>query len=265
MSGIAAALRRSCQSAASQGLMEAYVVGPCVSSGSSRWFSNCAMHSRKPDISAVHRTKGGDHYYAVNAMSKISRLPLSSHMGTNWLITSKSRYTALPGFLGVSSTSRACRAYSSDIGIKPEAAQSAVSNVPSTESSNVGSASGDGSSWIEILDNARKATVDATTDAGRKVKELTDAVTPHVQQFFDANPNLENVVVPLGGTLFGTMMAWWVMPIILRRIHKYASQNPIATLLGNSTKSDVSYQTSLWCALEDPAKYLITFMAFSEM
>jgi mechanosensitive ion channel protein 1/2/3 len=61
------------------------------------------------------------------------------------------------------------------------------------------------------------------------------------------------------------MMAWWVMPIILRRIHKYASQNPIATLLGNSTKSDVSYETSLWCALEDPAKYLITFMAFSEM
>jgi small-conductance mechanosensitive channel len=220
------------------------------------------MHSRKPDISAVHRTKGGDHYYAVNAMSKISRLPLSSHMGTNWLITSKSRYTALPGFLGVSSASRT---YSSDTGIKPEAAQSAVSNVPSTESSNVGSASGDGSSWIEILDNARKSTVDATTDAGRKVKELTDAVTPHVQQFFYANPNLENVVVPLGGTLFGTMMAWWVMPIILRRIHKYASQNPIATLLGNSTKSDVSYQTSLWCALEDPAKYLITFMAFSEM
>jgi mechanosensitive ion channel protein 1/2/3 len=261
MSGIAAALRRSCQSAASQSLMETYV-GPCVSSGSSRWFSNCATHSRKPDISSVHQTKGGDHYYAVNAIANISRMPLSSHMGTNWLITSKSRYTALPGFLGVSSASRT---YSSDTGIKPEAAQSAVSNVPSTESSKVASASGDGNSWIEILDNARKSTVDATTDAGRKVKELTDAVTPHVQQFFDANPNLENVVVPLGGTLFGTMMAWWVMPIILRRIHKYASQNPIATLLGNSTKSDVSYETSLWCALEDPAKYLITFMAFSEM
>uniref|UniRef100_A0A0A9DVC6 Uncharacterized protein n=1 Tax=Arundo donax TaxID=35708 RepID=A0A0A9DVC6_ARUDO len=61
------------------------------------------------------------------------------------------------------------------------------------------------------------------------------------------------------------MMAWLVMPIILRRLHKYASQSPIAALLGNSTKNDVSYQTSLWCALEDPAKYLITFMAFSEM
>ncbi|KAK3143914.1 hypothetical protein QOZ80_4AG0306570 [Eleusine coracana subsp. coracana] len=259
MSGIAAALRRSCQSAASQGLMEAYV-GPCVSSGSSKWFSSCAKHSRKSDISAVRR--GGGRYSAVNAMSKISRVPLSSHTGTSWLITSRSRYIALPGFLGVSSMSRA---YSSDTGIKPEAAPSAVSNVPSTESSKVGSAGGDGSSWIEILDNGRKSTIDATTDAGKKLMELTDAITPHVQQLFDANPSIEKVFVPLGGTLFGTMMAWWVMPIILRRLHKYASQNPITTLLGSSTKSDVSYQTSLWSALEDPAKYLITFMAFSEM
>lgn len=244
--------------------MEAYV-DPCISSGSSKWFSSCAKHSRKPDISAVYQTKGGDRYSAVNAMSKISRVPLSplsSCTGTNRLITSKSRHRSLPGFLGVSSTGRA---YSSDTGIKPEAAQSAVSNVPSTESSKVGSAGDDGSSWIEMLDNACKSTVDATTDAGKKLKELTDAIAPHVQQLFDANPNLEKVVVPLGGTLFGTMMAWWVMPIILRRFHKYASQNPITTLLGNSTKKDVSYETSLWCALEDPAKYLITFMAFSEM
>ncbi|TVU16063.1 hypothetical protein EJB05_39611, partial [Eragrostis curvula] len=261
MSGIAAALRRSCQSAASQGLMEAYV-GPCVSSGSSRWLSSCAKHSRKAGISAVYQIKGVDHYSTVHDVSKIKRTPLSSRMDTNWLITSKSRYSALPGFLGVSGTSRA---YSSDTGTKVEAAQSAVSNVPSTESSNNGSAGGDGSSWIEILDNARKSTIDATTDAGKKVKELTDAITPHVQQLFDANPNLEKIVVPLGGTLFGTMMAWWVMPIILRRLHKYASQSPIAALWGNSTTNDLSYQTSLWCALEDPAKYLITFMAFSEM
>ncbi|GJN26659.1 hypothetical protein PR202_gb14608 [Eleusine coracana subsp. coracana] len=173
--------------AASQCLMEAYV-GPCVSSGSSKWFSTCAKHSRKSDISAVHQTKGGGRYSAVNAMSKTCRMPLSSHTATSWLITSRSRYSALPGFLGVSSMSRA---YSSDTGIKPEAAQSAVSNVPSTESSKVGSAGGDGSSWIEILDNARKSTIDATTDAGKKLMELTDAITPHVQQLFDANPSLE--------------------------------------------------------------------------
>jgi hypothetical protein len=118
---------------------------------------------------------------------------------------------------------------------------------------------------MDLLENARNSTIDATTDAGKKVKEMTDAVTPHVQQFFEAHPDLEKVVVPLGGTLFGTVMAWFVMPVILKRLHQYGSQNPISALLGNSTKTDASYPTSLWSALEDPAKYFITFMAFSEM
>ncbi|XP_062226534.1 mechanosensitive ion channel protein 1, mitochondrial-like isoform X2 [Phragmites australis] len=234
--------------------METYV-GPCVSSGALAWFSSCAKDSRKPDISVAYQIKAVDWYSAVNDVSKFSRMPLSCHVDSNWLITSKSRYSALPGFAGVSNIRRA---YSSDTGVKPEALQSTVSNDPSVES-------GDRSSWIEILDNARKSTMDATTDAGKKAKELTDAITPHVQQLLDSNPNLEKVVVPLGGTLFGTMMAWFVMPIILRRLHKYASQSPISALLGNSAKNDVPYQTSLWSALEDPAKYLITFMAFSEM
>lgn len=261
MSGITAIWRRSCPLAASQILMETYF-GPSVSSGVLRWFSSGAKHSRKPDLSVANHIRVVDLHSAVNYVSMIRRLPLSCRMDTNWLITSKSRHGALPGFLGVSSF---YRGYSSDTGIKPEASQSGVSNLPSTESSEVGTAGAGGGSWIEILDNARKSTIDATTDAGKKVKELTDAVAPHVQQLFDTYPNLEKVVVPLGGTICGTMMAWLVMPIILRRLHKYASQSPISALLGNSTKNDVLYQTSLWCALEDPAKYLITFMAFSEM
>ncbi|KAF8751969.1 hypothetical protein HU200_012005 [Digitaria exilis] len=125
-------------------------------------------------------------------------------MDTNWLSASKSRHGSLPGFLGISSFHRG---YSSDTGMKPDASQSTVSSVPSTESSEVGTAGG-GGSWMEILENARKSTVDATTDAGKKVKELTDAVTPHVQQLFDTYPNLEKVVVPLGGTLCGVATAF---------------------------------------------------------
>jgi len=261
MSGIAAIWRRSCQSSASQSVMETFV-GPSVPSGALRWFTSCAKRSRKPDITVVDQIKVVGRYSAVNDVARTRRLPFSSCMDTNWLIAPKSRHGALPGFLGISNFRRG---YSSDTGIKPEASRSAVSNVPSTERSEVGTAGGGEGSWIEILHNARKSTVDAITDAGNKVKELTDAVTPHVQQLFDTYPNLEKVVVPLGGTLCGTMMAWLVMPIILRRLHKYTSQSPIAALLGNSTKNDVLYRTSLWCALEDPAKYLITFMAFSEM
>ncbi|KAF0891441.1 hypothetical protein E2562_009864 [Oryza meyeriana var. granulata] len=257
MSMIAAALCRSSRAVSSQNVME-ICVGPCVSSGASlRWFSSCTKHSNTPILNQI---KAVDRYSPINGVSMISRMPLSAHMDTNWLTTSKPRFNALPGFLGASSI---CRAYSSDTGIKAEVPQSTVSNIPSTETE-LGTPGG-GSAWINIFDNARKSTLDATTDACKKVKELTDAITPHVQQFIDADPNLEKVVVPLGGTIFGTVMAWFVMPVMLRRIHKYASQSPISALLGNSTKNDVSYETSLWSALEDPAKYLITFMAFSEM
>uniref|UniRef100_A0A0D9W8I3 Mechanosensitive ion channel MscS domain-containing protein n=1 Tax=Leersia perrieri TaxID=77586 RepID=A0A0D9W8I3_9ORYZ len=258
MSMIAASLRRSSRATACQNIME-ICLGPCVSSDPSlRWFSSCTKHSNTP---ILNRIKAVDRYSPVNGVSRTSRMPLSAHMDANWLTTSKPRINALPGFLGASSI---CRAYSSDTGIKPEVPQNTVSNAPSAETVDPGTP-GDGSTWIDILDNARKSTLDATTEAGKKFKELTDAITPHVQEFFDANPNLEKVVVPLGGTIFGTVMAWFVMPIMLRRIHKYSSQSPISALLGNSTKNDVSYETSLWSALEDPAKYLITFMAFSEM
>lgn len=247
MAGVAAILRRSSLAAAGENLMELYV-GPSISSASSRGFSSFAKRPAKLGTSVLGHTR------AVDRFSRVSPGPLSAHMGTKWMITSNSSSNALPGPLAASSI---CRAYSSDSGIKPEIP------IPPTESAEAVT-TGAGT-WMDLLENARNSTIDATTDAGKKVKEMTDAVTPHVQQFFEAHPDLEKVVVPLGGTLFGTVMAWFVMPVILKRLHQYGSQNPISALLGNSTKTDASYPTSLWSALEDPAKYFITFMAFSEM
>jgi mechanosensitive ion channel protein 1/2/3 len=86
-----------------------------------------------------------------------------------------------------------------------------------------------------------------------------------LQELFGNHQTLEKVLVPLGGTLIGTTMAWFVMPIFLTKLHKYASTSPIMKLWGGSDKKHVSYQTSLWNALEDPAKYIITFMAFLQM
>ena len=130
MSGIAAILRRSCRPASSQNLMETYV-GPCVSSGASlRWFSSSTKPSIKPGTSMLNQIKPVGRYSPVNGVSRISRMPLSAHMDTNWLITSNPRFNALPGSLGVLSIRRA---YSSDTGVKPEVSQNTISNVPSTE------------------------------------------------------------------------------------------------------------------------------------
>ncbi|VAH34961.1 unnamed protein product [Triticum turgidum subsp. durum] len=247
MSGCTAILRRS-----SQNLME-LSIGSKSPGASLRGFNSCARGKAKPGNSVIGQMKAMDRFPPANGVSR-AMMPLSAYMGTNWLNTSRPSFTALPGPLGVSSIRRA---YSSDTGIKPD-----VPIVPPTETAEVGTG---GTTWMDIFENARNSAIDATTDAGKKVKEMTDAVTPHVQSFLEANPDLEKVVVPLGGTLCGTILAWFVMPIIFKRLHKYGSQNPISALLGNSVNTNASYSTSIWSALEDPAKYLITFMAFSEM
>jgi hypothetical protein len=53
-----------------------------------------------------------------------------------------------------------------------------------------------------------------------------------------------------------------IMPRMLRRLHQYVEQGSIALFLGCTTQFHVIYEKSIWGALEDPVRYLITFMAF---
>lgn len=122
-----------------------------------------------------------------------------------------------------------------------------------------------GNEWTDIVNHARQSAVDAAASVGNKAKELSDNITPYMHQLYDSYPYLEKVVVPVGWTLSGTMVAWFIMPRILRKIHKYSSQSPFASLYGWSSKEPISYEKSLWSALEDPVRYLITFMAFSQL
>lgn len=131
-------------------------------------------------------------------------------------------------------------------------------------------ASGDGggfggSDWPDKVKEIWKSTVDAVTNAGEKAKEVSGEVTPQVQQLFDAHPYLKDVVVPAGGTMVGTLLAWMVLPRLLRRFHKYSTQGSAALLSGSSLWVPVPYENSIWGALENPVRYLVTFMAFSQM
>jgi mechanosensitive ion channel protein 1/2/3 len=122
-----------------------------------------------------------------------------------------------------------------------------------------------GNNWTDKIKELWKSTVDAVTYAGEKGKELSGEVTPYVQQLLDTHPYLRDVVVPVGSTLMGTLLAWIVLPKILRRFHKYSMQGPATLLSGSSLWGPVPYEKSFWGALEDPIRYLVTFMAFSQM
>ncbi|WVZ74206.1 hypothetical protein U9M48_022418 [Paspalum notatum var. saurae] len=148
---------------------------------------------------------------------------------------------------------------------KPEIPENDISKMSSTGASEVDTAVGSGNTWIDMSKNAHCSANDDSTAAGKNMKDMNDAITLHIQELFSNHADLEKIVVPLGGTLIGTAMAWFVMPIVLRKLHNYASKGPLMTLWRESTKKGMSYHRSVWSAMEDPAKYIITFMAFSQM
>lgn len=253
MSRNAAILRRSCQAVTAQSHRE---VSPdqCSRFGVPwRWFS-CAEHTKKPGTSP-NQIKSGDIVVAKN-----STLHRTAYVEKCWLFTSK--HNPSRGFYVVPSLCRMCSSYTRT---KPEGAENSVSKMPSTGTSEVDTAVDRGNTWIDMSENAHCSAIGASTSAGKNLKDLNDVITLRVQELFSNHPDLEKVVVPLGGTLTGAAMAWFVMPFVLRKLHKYASEGPLMTFWGDSTKKDMSYQTSLWSAMEDPAKYIVTFMAFSQM
>ncbi|KAK9094797.1 hypothetical protein Scep_026266 [Stephania cephalantha] len=151
------------------------------------------------------------------------------------------------------------RAYSSFFGGKSESPEAPKADVVS-ESSFDGNP--DGSALVDKLKGVWQSVSDAAVYTGQKAKEASDELTPNVQQLFDSQPYLKDVVVPVGGTFIGTVLAWVVMPRVLRKFHKYSTQGPASILSGGE---QVPYDKSIWSALEDPVRYLVTFMAFSQL
>ncbi|KAL7002461.1 U2 snRNP complex subunit msl1 [Sarracenia purpurea var. burkii] len=124
---------------------------------------------------------------------------------------------------------------------------------PSSSESGVG-----GSDWVEMAKDAWKSVEE-------KAKEASNELAPHAQQLLDAHPYLRDVIVPISFTLTSTVLAWVVLPKLLRRFHKYSMQGPAELLSGTSLWGPVPYEKSFWGALDDPLRYLITFMAFSKI
>lgn len=100
---------------------------------------------------------------------------------------------------------------------------------------------------------------------GEKAQEVSNEVAPHVQQWLDGHPYLKDVIVPVGGTLAATLLAWSLLPRIFKRFHKYSEEGPGALLSRGSLWEPVPYEKSFWGALEVPVRYFVTVVAILEM
>ncbi|KAL2892148.1 Mechanosensitive ion channel protein 1 mitochondrial [Bienertia sinuspersici] len=126
------------------------------------------------------------------------------------------------------------------------------------ESSGIGNADVGGNVGIsELVDKVKdgwKSVVDAVTVTGQKAKEASDQLTPYAEQVLESHPYLKDVVVPVGSTFTAAVLAWLVLPSILKRLHRYSSRGSAALLSGTGSMFavEVPYEKSVWGALEDP-------------
>lgn len=158
-----------------------------------------------------------------------------------------------------------CRSYLSSSFFGGKGNESRGSEVPSASGVGKPDDSDSGVVGTDLLDKVKDAFqvyLNSIAYAEQKVKEAFEVLTHDVQGLLHSHPYLNDVIIPVGCTLTGTILAWLVMPRILRKFHKYAIQRPGALL---SFGEQVPYEKSFWSALEDPVRYLITFMAFSQI
>lgn len=157
------------------------------------------------------------------------------------------------------------RSYTSFFGGKPD--KSALLEVP--DASGASNPNSDGSvipsDWVNNVKDAWRSMIDAAVYTGERAKDVSNEMTPHVQQLFNSHPYLGTVIVPIGCTFAATILAWAVMPRFLRRFHKYTTHGTTALLTMGLLGDQIPYEKSMWGAIEDPARYLITFMAFSQI
>ncbi|KDP28589.1 hypothetical protein JCGZ_14360 [Jatropha curcas] len=152
------------------------------------------------------------------------------------------------------------RSFSSSSGVNKVDKAQDVSAASST--GNVGNSGDAGIDWTDRVRDAWQNALDVMTPIGQKTKEAFDELIPYGQQLLDSHPYLKDVIVPVGYTFAGTILAWLVMPKLLRLCHKYAAQTPAAMISKSLSGEPVPYENSFWGALEDPVRYLVTFMAF---
>ncbi|KAF5464334.1 hypothetical protein F2P56_014418 [Juglans regia] len=204
-------------------------------------------------------TLTNNHFRAVGSQSFVHTQHYKIRRSTLFLpILSNLRFQSTSPLSLISPLSN-YRSYSSSFGSNADSA------------GDTGVPDGSGASGVVVSDFVDKAKdtwqsiVDAAAYTGQKAKEASDELTPYVHQLLDSLPYLKNVLIPVGSTLAGTILAWVVMPRLLRRFHKYTIHGSSALPIGSLAGEQVPYEKSVWGALEDPVRYLITFMAFSQI
>eukprot|EP00252_Welwitschia_mirabilis_P006548 TRINITY_DN17433_c0_g1_i1.p1 TRINITY_DN17433_c0_g1~~TRINITY_DN17433_c0_g1_i1.p1 ORF type:complete len:541 (+),score=86.40 TRINITY_DN17433_c0_g1_i1:258-1880(+) len=206
--------------------------------------------------------------------SAVSRQPRASHAcsaGTGFRTGLQVNYNRLKNsYIGVKYSSLlpaiygipVCRSFSSQV-------DGNASDELSTEAPTSLNTEGPSAEVTDIVHNAAKNATKSIENGivylETKIKATSEVVTPVVQQWFDSYPCLKDIIIPASWTVIASLLAWMVMPRMLRKLHHYTEETSLALYLGRKPNRQIVYERSFWGALEDPVRYLVTFLALSQL
>lgn len=115
---------------------------------------------------------------------------------------------------------------------------------------------------MEVANNTVSSLREAAAASISWIQETTDNVLPVLRERFDLPEYTSETVTQLLYTSIAAVLAWLVMPRVFRMFHRYFEDGSYL-ILRRSEKSP--YEISFWSALEDPAKILVSVVAFSQL
>lgn len=95
-------------------------------------------------------------------------------------------------------------------------------------------------------------------------REAAAKMFPSVDNWMDpSGGGVAELVVPVTSSICVSLVAWLLLPKLLRKIHSYVEAGPTAKLLGRLPQEKQPYELSVFKALDMPARLLASAVTFS--
>ncbi|KAJ7546919.1 hypothetical protein O6H91_08G061100 [Diphasiastrum complanatum] len=113
--------------------------------------------------------------------------------------------------------------------------------------------------WSELVSNGLNSALELVKQTGMRALDAMQGIMD------PSSAGAIDTLVSASIAVTAYASAWLILPRLLRALHRYVEQGPTARLLGRTAQEQMPYETSVWSALEEPARLFVTLVAFSQL
>ena len=137
---------------------------------------------------------------------------------------------------------------------------SAGSGLPPPSSAEGAASGGPPDSVTNVVESTRNA-VNSLLESSR---EAAAKMFPAVDNWMDpSGGGIAELVVPATSAIGVSLVAWLLLPKVLRTLHSYFEAGPRARIFGQLPQERQPYELSMFIALDLPARFLASAVTFS--